>query len=243
MKNTQLFHRNCAVCFALIVVCLMTSTSQALAKAGFHEQRIHGWRVNVSDQLKENDPELYTRIMQQITDDLSAVVDVVPRNALRELREVPIWVKHSMKKPFNRLFFNGSKRGSAEHGISHLYGAVVIGNAKGYLGFHPIHPWQMLHELAHAYHQFDIRHDFAPVRQAYDSAIASSLHKFGSEYSRRNFREYFATLTEAYFGTKPIYPHNRKELAAHDPKGYCAVVRAWGLLGRQAADAPLTCVR
>ena len=149
-----------------------------------------------------------------------------------------------MPPPFNNnLFFNGSKKGSKIHKIEHLYGGVVAGSTQSYLAVANIHPWQLLHELTHAYHQFVTKHSYQPIRNAYQNAIENNLHRFGNQYARKNHKEYFSTLTEAYFGLDANFPHNRQELATHDPIGYCAIVKAWGLTGQQAPDAPLKCTQ
>ena len=46
-------------------------------------------------------------------------------------------------------------------------------------------------------------------------------------YAMNNHREYFAEITEAYFGTNDFYPFNRAELARHDPEGFELMERIW----------------
>jgi hypothetical protein len=51
--------------------------------------------------------------------------------------------------------------------------------------------------------------------------------------SRRVFtnpKEYFAELSEAYFGKNDFYPFVRGELKVHDPVGYRLMEEAWGKL-------------
>lgn len=42
-----------------------------------------------------------------------------------------------------------------------------------------------------------------------------------------NEKEYFAELTEAYFGKNDFYPFTRAELKTHDPKGYRMIEAVW----------------
>ena len=211
--------------------------------AGYTQHEIHGWRVMIADPVKK-DKQLYQRILKQIDQDLYNIIQVVPTSKLAFLRETPIWFEKIMPPPFkNNLFFNGSKKGSKKHKIEHLYGGVVAGSTKAYLAVAHIHPWQMLHELTHAYHQFITKHSYQPIQNAYQNAIRKNLHQFGNQYARKNHKEYFSTLSEAYFGTDANYPHNREQLAEHDPIGYCAIVKAWGLLDKQDDNAPLKCVK
>ena len=47
-------------------------------------------------------------------------------------------------------------------------------------------------------------------------------------YALTNEKEYFAELTEAYYGFNDFYPFNREQLQAFDPAGYLLVEQAWG---------------
>ena len=209
----------------------------------YEKHNIHGWKVMISNDVQKN-KTLYQRILKQVDQDLKNIIEVIPKWSLPYLRETPIWFEKKMPPPFNNnLFFNGSKKGSKIHKIEHLYGGVVAGSTQSYLAVANIHPWQLLHELTHAYHQFVTKHSYQPIRNAYQNAIENNLHRFGNQYARKNHKEYFSTLTEAYFGLDANFPHNRQELATHDPIGYCAIVKAWGLAGQQAPNAPLKCTQ
>jgi len=48
-------------------------------------------------------------------------------------------------------------------------------------------------------------------------------------YAMNNEMEYFAELTEAFFGFNDFYPFSRDQLKAHDPDGYSMIDVAWGL--------------
>jgi hypothetical protein len=99
-------------------------------------------------------------------------------------------------------------------------------------------PFMVLHELTHAYHDQVLGYDNADVQGAFDNAI--KLKKYESvpyfngrstfnqkAYATNNSQEYFAELTEAYFGKNDYYPFNKSELAKHDPKGYEMLQKVW----------------
>ena len=46
-------------------------------------------------------------------------------------------------------------------------------------------------------------------------------------YAATNQEEYFAELTEAYFGQNDWFPHNREELRNYDPRGYKMIEEVW----------------
>jgi len=189
-----------------------------------------------------SDKPLYQRLLKQLDKDLIAIKTVMPKSVHPTLKQTTIWFESSMPKPMgNNLFFNGSRKLSQKYQIQHLYGGVIAGSTKAYLAVSHIHPWQLLHELTHAYHQFIIKHSFQPINIAYQNALDTNLHQFGNRYALKNKKEYFSTLTEAYFGHDSNFPHNKNQLAEHDPVGYCAIVLAWGMLEQQDPNAPLKC--
>ena len=48
-------------------------------------------------------------------------------------------------------------------------------------------------------------------------------------YALTNSAEYFAELSEAYFGRNDYAPFDRAELEAFDPAGYAVVEGAWAV--------------
>jgi len=228
------------------------SNNSPVVLAAFSEYEqlsIQGWVVMVSPRVR-GDAKQYSSITKQLDKDLLRLKSVVPESALVQLQTTKIWLEQGMPlKKLNATFFNGGRKLTKKHGlVPESYGGIIIGNTKGYLAVAGFKKWQMLHELTHAYHQFYIKHNFAPVVDAYNYTMKHGLHNpaldtrvKGSGYPTRNKKEYLSELTVAYFGKKFAYPHDRSELAHYDPQGYCAVVKTWGLLGKQTGDVPLRC--
>ena len=95
----------------------------------------------------------------------------------------------------------------------------------------------VLHELAHGYHhRFLGGYDHPEIAAAYRRAMDaerydSVLHWDGKTvraYAANNPQEYFAELTEAWFGANDFYPFVRAEVVAHDPEGAKLLERLWG---------------
>lgn len=224
--------------------------TKAMPPVSDYEQHdILGWHVMVSPNVTM-DELLHEPILVQLKADLAKIHSVVPKEFVGLLQKTTIWVEQGMPiKKLNATFFNGGKALTKKHGlVPESYGGVIIGNTKGYLAVVGIKPWQLLHELTHAFHQFVLKHSYAPVQQAYTSAMAKKLFHPSSDkriprkaYATKNQKEYLSVLSEIYFGEKIVYPRNRSELAEHDPEGYCAVVQAWGLRGKQRGNVPLLC--
>jgi len=111
-------------------------------------------------------------------------------------------------------------------------------------------PYMVLHELAHAYHNKVLGDENSEVLNAFSQAIESGIYDkvayFNGidtntrkkAYATANVQEYFAEVTEAYFGKNDFFPFNRKELKDHDPAGYAVVEKVWQH-ERQPATTPI----
>jgi tRNA U38,U39,U40 pseudouridine synthase TruA len=97
-------------------------------------------------------------------------------------------------------------------------------------------PMMVLHELAHAYHHQVLTRGNSDVLKAFENAVKSKKYEMvpyvrGQKlraYALTNDTEYFAELTEAYFGRNDFYPFTREELKTFDPEGYALMERIWG---------------
>lgn len=91
----------------------------------------------------------------------------------------------------------------------------------------------LLHEFSHAYHFQVLGPTNRMITHCYKTAMASGLYfrvpPWDKEqaYAARNQFEYFATLTEAYFGVGVKYPRNMKELAEYDACGAGLMRTLW----------------
>jgi hypothetical protein len=94
----------------------------------------------------------------------------------------------------------------------------------------------ILHELAHAYHILVFGDSNSGIEAVYQQAVASRLYesvyyiKGGKRkaYALTNAKEYFAELSEAYFGKNDFYPFTHTQLKKHDPVGYQMMEQVWG---------------
>lgn len=78
--------------------------------------------------------------------------------------------------------------------------------------------------------------DHPPIRRAYERARDAGLyqkvlHRRGNEtrhYALSDHKEFFAELTECYFGTNDFYPFVRAELEQYDPETHKLLEEIWG---------------
>jgi len=195
---------------------------------------VEGFTVYISDELLAAG-ELGERVLRVLEVKLFEINRVVPEKALRELHNVPIWVELEGEK-FACCCYHPSERWLRENGVNpDKARAVEIANAKTFLAWSLDQPWMLLHELAHAYHHRVYGYDNAEIKAVYEKAKASGkyekvLHFDGKTcraYALKNPQEYFAELSEAFFGTNDFYPFVRAELMTYDPEGYELLKKLW----------------
>ena len=79
-------------------------------------------------------------------------------------------------------------------------------------------PWCVLHELAHAYHDQVLGFDDPRILQAYDrykksghgDSVLLITGQHVRHYALTNHKEFFAEMSEAYFGFNDSFPFNRE---------------------------------
>jgi len=96
-------------------------------------------------------------------------------------------------------------------------------------------PWVVLHELAHAYHDQVLGFDEPRIREAYEKYKKSghgnkALLFDGSRvrhYGLTDQKEFFAEMTESYFGMDDFFPFNRAELMTAEPEIFKLLQTIW----------------
>jgi hypothetical protein len=95
----------------------------------------------------------------------------------------------------------------------------------------------VLHELAHAYHDQVLTFQYTPIAEAFVRATESRDYERVERYDKSNVRayamknekEFFAELSEAYFGLNDFFPFNRLDLEKFDPPSAQMIHEAWHL--------------
>jgi len=226
----------------LSLLCLLFVTAQeplAPAAAGDSEvyvvREVRGWTVRVHPGLAAEGSELGAQVLELLEARLLEVTRTVPNKALAELRKVELWME---------LDYEGVPGGVYHPSREWLIGnghdpalarCVQFGNAKNFLSWSFSQPSMVIHELAHAYHHQVLGYDEPTIAEAYALAKGSgdydAVLRYGGSrekaYGMNNAKEYFAELSEAYFGTNDFYPFVRPELKEHDPRGFDAIESLW----------------
>jgi hypothetical protein len=202
------------------------------------ERKMEGWLVKVDDRLLKPDSEVGARALQLLEAQLANIRSVVPPNSLEKLQKVVIVLDldHGRLKAAQ---YHPSAGWLEGHGYSRdLEKCVHIPHAASFINprTNNEQPWCVLHELAHAYNDQVLGFDNPEIRKAYDRYKASGhgdsvLFVGGGKkkhYALTNQKEFFAEMTEAYFGMNDFFPFNRGELKTEEPDVFELLRKVWG---------------
>ena len=244
-----------AATFTALVLFLSLSSGQCESvtfedgkKAWTYEKiQVMGWNLYIEKSISK-DKALNDVILKEVREGIKRFIKIVPPDAIKFLQTIPIWASNEPTYPMRKnergvIPFHRDKTWLRDHDLNpHMAPGVHIINPRAALLDHKIFEWgpmTMLHELAHAYHNVKLGLSNPDIRSAYGSAMARGLYlkvpdrKFKNKkvkaYAASNKEEYFAEVTEAYFGKNDWFPHNRKELKEYDPKAYLMVEKVWGV--------------
>ena len=217
---------------------VVDETGMLVAEAG-------GFEVRVAQDLIA-EPELCLRVLETLRWDLDLVSARVATPVITALRErTVIWIElQGAVVPSGMsgrgMVFHPSAFWLRANGLDPARaGGVEIVRAADYLDWRGEQPMMVLHELAHAYHHMigvgEPRIESA-FRAASESGLYEMVRRAGRSpdervraYAMGNALEYFAELSEAYFGRNDFEPFDRAALLGFDPAGFSAVERAWSL--------------
>ena len=230
-----------------------TATAQPSVD-GYTTYAVHGFSVLMNDA----DVAAQAAQMQAARDEVDAQLLAItqsdlPANALAALRGVKLFVDRA--KTTGGAQYHPNRQWLIDNGYNpEKERSVEISNAVNFVTWSQQNqPWMVLHELAHAYHDQMLGFGHAPTTAAYENARDSGildavLYNPGNggtpfvreAYAKNNSAEYFAEITEAYFGENDFYPFVTSELATHDPQGYALMESAWGVNSATASESTPT---
>lgn len=202
------------------------------------EKKLEGWTIRVDDRLLTGtDAELGTKALRFLEGKLADIKVVVPDDKVKKLQAVVI-VLDLTHGDLNPMQYHPSKEWLKSNGYAedlarcvHLPRAADVATKRNVRE----QPWVILHELAHAYHDQVLGFDNPRVREAFDNYKKSGrgdkalLHN-GSRvkhYALTNPQEFFAEMTEAFFGCNDFFPFNRAEMKENEREIFDLMESVW----------------
>jgi len=226
----------------LALLCLPAFATEKIPLPTAHTARnIEGWTVRVDDRLLRGDgAAVGERALKLLTSRLVAITIVVPEKSLAKLRALTIELdlNYGDLRPMQ---YHPDAGWLKEHGYSEqLTKCVHIPEVEDFLS--PEEnlrmPWVVLHELAHGFHDQTIGFEDARViavwKKFRDSgkykSVLTTSGKMREHYGLTDPKEFFAEMTECYFGSNDFYPFVAGELKQAEPETFALLAEVWGPL-------------
>lgn len=219
----------------VLAAALLALLPQTSAPDPYETRTLRGWSVHVERTLLSKD-ECGADALELLDAKLLDVVRAVPASALEKLRRVPIWLsREDSVAPCS--CYHPSAEWLAQHGHDPRKAkAVEITHARTFLAWTHEQPAMVLHELAHAFHDQVLGHEHAGLRAAFAAAKASKKlddvlrwgGSHGRAYALENEDEFFAEMSECWFGTNDFAPFVRPELQQDFPEIARELPKWWG---------------
>lgn len=207
------------------------------AEDAYQMREIAGWRVLLDQGCRDGGAE-ERRAFDAVLLEQLVRLGRLPEPARERLRaSVQVFVSSGTYRAFGAqhhpsadwLVKNGYPKEMAGH--------VEICNWREFTGLVKSQPFCLLHEMAHAFHFLTpasdplirARHGKAKDAGLYRQVTRDRGTKLVEAYALSNHNEYFAELSEAYFGQNDFAPYDRAELTAYDPAGLQLIEQVWAL--------------
>ncbi len=204
-------------------------------------REIEGWTVRVDERLLAREhQEVGYRALQLLEAKLADIAYVAAPEPLAKLRRVPIVLDLTHGKLLG-MQYHPSIGWLQEHGYdTNLVKCVHISDAGDFARARQINeqPWAVLHELAHAYHDQVLGFEEPRIVECYhefkqsghgDNVLLITGRRV-RHYALTDQKEFFAEMSEAYFGMNDFFPFNRAELMTAEPGIYKLLEEIWGPL-------------
>ncbi|MCX7872674.1 MAG: metallopeptidase [Verrucomicrobiae bacterium] len=202
-------------------------------------KNIVGWTVRIDTRLlAPPHTELGERTIKFLESKLIEITYVVSKERLADLQKVTIVVDLNNGK-LNSIQYHPSVGWLKEHGYEpelakcvHIPVAAQLATQRNVRE----QPLEILHELAHAYHDQVLDFENREILEAFEkykqSGRGNSTLLFNGtrvkHYALTDHKEFFAEMTEAYFGVNDFFPFNRAELMVYEPEIYKLLHSIWG---------------
>jgi len=212
-------------------------------------RNIEGWTVRVDDRLLQGPhAAVGERALKLLTSRLVAITIVVPEKSLAKLRVVTIELDLNYGD-LRAMQYHPDAGWLKEHGYSEqLAKCVHIPDVEDFLSPEEnlCMPWVVLHELAHGFHDQVIGFEDARVTAAWkqfrDSrkykSVLTTSGRMREHYGLTDPKEFFAEMTECYYGSNDFYPFVSGERKQAEPETFALLADIWGPLPGPAPSRP-----
>ena len=213
------------------------------------DRDVEGWKIRVDDRLLQApDDILGTRALKFLDAKLVEIKAVVPAERVKELQSVTIVLDLTCGKLGPMQYHPDAGWLKANGFSTDLAKCVHLPRAADVATRRNINeqPWVILHELSHAYHDQVLDFDEPRIMAAYE-AFKKSGHgdaallyngKRVKHYGLTNQKEFFAEMTESFFGVNDFFPFNRAEMQETEPELFELLKKIWHSEKKAKQESP-----
>ena len=208
-------------------------------------REVAGFTVLLNPMVAEQ-TSLAEQLMESIELQISGLTAQLPATRITELQKTFIWVELDDEADKASIYHSSPDWIVASAGNRDKVGHIEIVNAGNFVKWSRDRQSSiLLHEYIHAFHHKVLGAENQSVIDAFEQVqlrrmydqIEHSSGVVGPGYASLNPLEYFAEISEAYFGYNDYFPFNRSQLKAHDPFGHDLVETLWSDSARK--DSPI----
>ena len=211
------------------------------AKQDFPEpfvEILEGWTIEFGQEfLDSKHKKLFQQTKKALANHLQRIIFLLPQEKHQELQKLVIRVDYQHE--LSNMQYHPSQGWLEKNGYDpSLEKRVHVPRARQLLERSTWlkHPYVILHELAHSYHDQVLNFENEEIKLAYQRAEKEKLYErvllfrggMTRHYARTNHKEFFAEMTESYVGVNDFFPFVRAELKQHDPKTFTLMEKIWG---------------
>jgi len=235
---------------ALLLICLCCFSASASEPPKSHGPKpthhtlrdLCGWTVRVDDRLlATNNSALGERTLKLLEARLIVIAAVMSDGPLKRLRQVPIQIDLTHGTMDESMCYHPSATWLRNAGFdTNLAKCVHVPDAAYFASpFEAFRqPMAILHELAHAYHDQVLGTDDSRIRKAWEKfrdskrydSVLMNIGVTREHYGLVNDQEFFAEMTETYFGENDFFPFVAGELERAEPEIFALMRDIWGPL-------------
>ena len=236
LKILSLFNTQFSLlCLGLIPICTLP------AKQDFPEpfvEILEGWTIEFGQEFQDSKHKmLFQQTKKALANHLQRIIFLLPQEKHQELQKLVIRVDYQHE--LSNMQYHPSQGWLKKNGYDpSLEKRVHVPRARQLLerATWLKHPYVILHELAHSYHDQVLNFENEEIKLAYQRAEKEKLYErvllfrggMTRHYARTNHKEFFAEMTESYVGVNDFFPFVRAELKQHDPKTFSLMEKIWG---------------
>lgn len=202
----------------------------------YKTHKIQGWTVLVQKELQAKS-KLRTEVLDLLKVQLWRINQQFPEEVTERLQKVVLRF-HLNREGNPGAAYHPSEVWLRENGFPKDWAlGVEYGNAEHFLTWSQVQPMMTLHELAHAWHHQVLGYDHEGILQEFaevseSKALESVLHYAGDtqrHYALNNEMEFFAEMSETWWGRNDFYPFVRGELIQDFPRIPSLMESCWQL--------------